>query len=120
MIERMELKGVHFTIDDNLRKYVIKKLGRLDKFMASHTRDSSHLEVSFKETKAKAGKLCHCNIILHLPHETISIKESTVNMYAAIDIVEAKLKMQLKKYKDLHDRSKLQRRLLPRFRSQEA
>ena len=120
MIERMELKGVHFAIDDNLRKYVTKKLGRMERYMTEHTGDSAHMEVTFKETKTKAGKLCHCDITLYLPHETIVIKESTINMYAAIDIVEAKLKMQLKKYKDLHDRSRLQRKLMSRLRSQEA
>jgi ribosome-associated translation inhibitor RaiA len=36
-------------------------------------------------------------------------------MYAAVDIVEAKLKQQLKKYKDLHMSGKLHRRLMARF-----
>lgn len=120
MIERMELKGVHFTIDEALRKYVMRKLGRLDRYMTPHTRQSSHLEVALKESKTKAGKQCHCDVTLYLPHETIAIKESTVNMFAAVDIMEAKLKMQLKKYKDTHDRSKLQRRLMSRMRRQEA
>jgi ribosome-associated translation inhibitor RaiA len=35
-----------------------------------------------------------------LPNENIAIHESTVNMFAAVDIVETKLKNQLKKYKE--------------------
>ncbi len=118
MIERMELKGVHFVIDDNLRKYTERKLGRLDRFMGPHTRKSAHLEVTLKESNPKGGKLCHCDIILHLPKETIVIKEATINMHAAVDIVEAKLKIQLKKYKDLHDRRRLNRGIFSRRRTQ--
>lgn len=117
MIERMELKGVHFEIDENLHKYITKKLGRLDRFMTSHTKASAHMEVALKESKAKIGKLSHCDVKLHLPHETISVKEGTINMFAAVDIAEAKLKMQLKKYKELHNHSKIQRRLFSRLRS---
>jgi ribosome-associated translation inhibitor RaiA len=37
-------------------------------------------------------------------------------MYAAVDIVEAKLKIQIKKYKDKHGNGKLHRHLVARFR----
>ena len=116
----MEIKGVHLDIDDNLRKYIDRKLGRLDRFMSSHSRESAHLEITLKESKPKGAKQCHCDVVLHLPHDNIIIKESTINMFAAIDIVEAKLKLQLKKYKDTHDRRKLQHRIFARRRSPQA
>lgn len=112
MIKRMEIKGVHLTIDDKLRKYVERKLGGVDRVMSRHSRESAHLEVSLKETKPTRGpKQCHCDLTLRLPHETIVIKESTINMYAAVDIAESKLKMQLKKYKETHEQGKLHRKL---------
>jgi putative sigma-54 modulation protein len=117
MIQRMEVKGVHLEIDTNLRKYLDRKLGRLDRFMSLHTRESAHLEVSLHESKPTKGpKQCHCDVTLHLPHENIVIKEATINMFAAVDIVEAKLKMQLKKYKETHERVKLHRKLFARRR----
>lgn len=118
MITRMEIKGVHLTIDDKLRKYTEKKLGGLDRFMSRHARESAHLEVTLKESQPKGGKQCHCDITLHMPHENIVIKEATINMYAAIDIVEGKLKMQLKKYKDTHEQGKLKRKLFARQKLQ--
>lgn len=120
MVERMELKGVHLTIDENLRKYIQRKLGRLDRFMSKHAQQSAHMEVFLKESKAKGGKQCHCDVTLHMPHETIVIKEATLNMFAAIDIAEAKLKMQLKKYKDMHEQGKLRRKLFARRRNRAA
>ena len=93
MLQKFELRGVHTTIDDNLKKYATKKIGHLDKYLPRHHRDSVHAEVSLKESKAKDKKQCTCEVTLHLPHETINLQESTVNMYAAVDIVETKLKV---------------------------
>lgn len=112
MISRIDIKGVHFDISDKLRKYTLKKLGGLDKHISRHARESAHLEVSMYEKKpAKGAVQCHCDIRLHLPHDNIVINESTVNMHAAVDIVTAKLKLQLKKYKDTHEQGKMHRRL---------
>jgi ribosome-associated translation inhibitor RaiA len=59
-------------------------------------------------------------VTLHLPHQNIVIKESALNMYAAVDIVEAKLKQQLQKYKDTHYNGKGRRHLFARFMRQNA
>ena len=120
MIQRFDISGVHLHVDDDLRKYVMKKIGRLDRFMPRHSRISVHGEVKLKESKAKDKKECTCEVILHLPQETITGKESTINMYAAVDIVETKLKNQLKKYKDLHANPRLHRRLITRLQRRAA
>ena len=112
MIQRFDIAGVHVHVDEDLRKYVQKKIGHLDRFMPRYIRPSVHLEVKLKETKAKDKKECICEVIMHLPHETLTISEGTINMYAAVDIVETKLKNQLKRYKELHANPRLHRRLL--------
>lgn len=116
MLQRFEVKGVHYTVDENLQKYVTKKIGRLDRYLAAHTKASAHTQVTLKENKVKGGKDCLCEVVMHLPHGDITVKESTVNMYAAVDIAEAKLKLQLKKYKDTHASPRLHRRLIRRFK----
>lgn len=118
MLKKFEIRGVHATIDDNLRKYVTKKIGRLDKYMSRASRASAHMEVYLKEATVKDKSQSTCEVNLHLPHDTINVKESTINMYAAVDIVEAKLRQQLRKYKDLHNGGKMHRRLFARFSRQ--
>ena len=54
------------------------------------------------ETKIKNKKQCTCEVIMFLPHEEFVTKETTMNIFAAVDIVEAKLKNHLKKYKETH------------------
>jgi ribosomal subunit interface protein len=124
MIKKLEIQGVHTLVDDKLRTYVTKKIGGLDRYISRHNRESAHIEVHLKETKAHKNDHCRCEVTLYLPRQTIIVKESALNMYAAVDIVEAKLKQQLQKYKDLHDgktsRHLFARRLRGRFLSKKS
>src|SRR5437868_163995 len=103
MLQKFEVRGVHVDVDDKLKAYIHKKIGGLDKYISRHGRGSAHAEVHLKEAaKSKTKDHYRCEVTLHLPHQTIVVKEASLNMYAAVDIVEAKLKQQLQKYKELH------------------
>lgn len=99
MISNLEISTVHSKVDDDLKKYARKKIGKLDSYMPRHARNSVHGEITFKENRTKARKQYTVEVMLKVPNETIAAKETTVNMYAAIDIVEQKLKTQLRRYK---------------------
>lgn len=120
MLQRFEIQGVHTSVDDKLRAYVTKKIGSLDRYLSRHSRESAHAEVHLKVGKTKNNNHCSCEVTLHLPHQNIVVKESALNMYAAVDIVETKLKQQLKKYKDLHGSGKMHRQLFARWRRKSA
>jgi ribosomal subunit interface protein len=117
MFQKFEIQGVHPTTDKKLYAYVTKKIGGLDRYVNRHARPSAHAEVHLKERKIKGEQHSHCEVTIYLPKQTIVGKESAPNMFAAVDITEAKLKQQLRKYKDLHNSSKLRRHLLNRFRN---
>lgn len=114
MIQRLDIDGIHMDVSEDLHRYVTKKIGKLDKYMPRESRESAHAEVKLKDEKAKDKKQYTCEVILYLPQDKLTTKESTLNMFAAVDIVEAKLKNQLKKYKDTHNASRLHRRLMKR------
>lgn len=114
MLAKFEVSGVHVSIEPDLHKHVNKKLGGLDKYVPRRVRKSAHAEVHLKEVKDK-GNSFSCEVTLYLPHQTIIVKEKAKNLYAAVDIAETKLKLQLKKYKDLHTSSKRQRHIIARF-----
>jgi putative sigma-54 modulation protein len=116
MIKKLEITGVHMKVDSDLSKYATKKIGKLDRYISRHARESAHAEIFLKEAKIKAKKECTCEVVLHLPHDTITTKETTMNIYAAVDIVEAKLKNQLKKYKEKHGSLRIHRRVLSKLR----
>ena len=118
MLQKFEVQAVHTKIDDSLRKYLDKKIGNIDKYLSRHDRASAHGEVQLKESKSKDNNNFICEVTLHLPRGTIVVQEAAINMYASIDIVETKLKHQIKKHKDLHENGKVHRRLMARFNRQ--
>ena len=120
MIQKFEVKGVHGESDEKLKKYVAKSVAKLERYMPRKSRESAHVEVKLKENKAQSDKKCTAELIVHMPHEILTAKEATVNMFAAIDIVEAKLVNQLKKYKETHTNPRLLRRLTSKMRSKTA
>lgn len=120
MLQKFEIQGEHTTVNDSLRRYVNRKIGGLDRYLSRHNRESAHAEVHLKESKARDNNHCTCEVVLRLPKQTIIVKENSLNMYAAVDIAEAKLKQQIKKYKDKHGTGKSKRHLFARFRRSQA
>lgn len=116
MIKKMEISGVHAEADERLKKYIVKTINKLERYMPRHARKSVHVEVKLKENKRHKDGQYTAEVIMYLPNETLAAKESTINMYAAVDIVEAKLQNQLKRYKEVHSDPKFYRRLTSRFR----
>jgi putative sigma-54 modulation protein len=102
MIQSIAITGVKYTPDDNTKKYVSMKIGRLDRFLPRHARKSVTAEVKLKEVNRDHGNKYEAEIILHVPDKQLAAKDSTVNMLAAIDIVEAKIVSQLRRYKEQH------------------
>lgn len=113
---RTEINAIHTNVDDKLRRYINKKIGGLEKYLLRTARNSAYAEVKLKETKTKDNKHCTCEVILHVPIENITVSETTINMYAAVDIAEEKLKHALYKYKDQHGTPRLHRRILARIK----
>ncbi len=116
MIRKFEITGVHMDADERLKRYAAKSIGKLEKHIPKHARKSVHVDVKLSESKGQRDNKCTAEIIMYLPQEKLTAKESTMNLYAAMDIVEAKLDTQLKKYKDMHTDPKIHRRLLGKFR----
>lgn len=101
MIESIDITGVKYELDDTTKKYVTKKIGRLDRYLPRHARKSANAEVKLKQINGDHGNKYEAEIILHVPEKILTAKDSTVNMLAAVDIVEAKLVAQLHKYKEM-------------------
>lgn len=100
MIEAITITGIKLEIDDTTRKYVTKKIERLDRYLPKHARKSVTAEVKLETVNKDHGNKYEAEVLLHVPDALIVAKESTVNVLAAIDIVEAKLVAQLHHYKE--------------------
>lgn len=100
MITAIEITGIKYDLDDTTKKYVNKKIGRLDRYLPRHARKSVTAEVKLKQVNRDHGNKYEAEIILRVPDKILTAKDSTANMLAAVDIVEAKIAAQLRKYKE--------------------
>lgn len=99
---KIQVNGLHDVVGEDILKYVTKKISKLDKYIPKDARPSAHAEVFLKESNNKQKKQLTCEVVMHLPNDMFAVKETTINIYAAVDIVEAKLKNQLTRYKQKH------------------
>lgn len=100
MIESLTVTGIKYDVDEKTSKYVTKKIGSLDRYLPRHARKSVKATVKLIQIDEKHGNKYEVEVVMSLPEKTITAKDSTLNMLAAVDIVEAKLATQLRKYKE--------------------
>lgn len=99
---KIQLSGRKYDIDPELRKYVIKKLGHLDKYIPrSHPAVGMKVEI-FKDPSGREDNRYKVTALLEVAGPDIVAETATINPHAAVDIVEAKLKDQIRKYKEKH------------------
>lgn len=100
MIEKLAISSVRYEADDSIKKYIRKKIGRLDRFLPRHTRKNIQAEVMLREVNRDHGNKYECEVSVIVPGKVFHAEDSTSNMFAVIDIVEAKLSEQIRKHKD--------------------
>ena len=117
MITHIDITGVGaYELDDSTRKYVLKKIGALDRFAPRHARKSMKADVKIAEVNRDKGNKYEVEVIIDVPGKRVTAKDSTLNALAAIDIVETKLATQLRRYKEEHLPHVGKRKLLDRFK----
>lgn len=117
MIANVDITGVGgYRPDESAKRYIKKKIGKLDRLAPRHARKTMHAEVKLAEVNRDHGNKYEAEVILTVPDRKMTAKDSTMNALAAIDIVEAKLATQLRKYKDESIAHIGRRRLLARFK----
>lgn len=99
MIQNINITGLKYELTDTTKKYVEKKIGSLDKYLPKHAKKSVTADVKISQIDNPGGNKYEVEVILNVPDKVITAKDSTMNVLAAIDIVEAKLNGQLRKYK---------------------
>lgn len=100
MIANIDITGVGgYVLDEPTKKYITKKIGRLDRMVTRHARKTISASVKIEEVNRDNGNKYEVEAIITVPDRVIKAKDSTVNVLAATDIVERKLAGQLRKYK---------------------
>ncbi len=99
MIKNLTITGQKYELTDTTKRYVEKKIGGLDKYLPRHARKSAAADVKIRQINNPGGNKYEVEVIINVPEKVITAKDSTMNVLAAVDIVEAKLNGQIRKYK---------------------
>lgn len=117
MITHIDITGVgSYAPDQKTKRYVRKKIGQLDRFVSRHARKSIRADVKLAQVNRDNGNKYEAEVILVVPDKRLTARDSTMNVVAAVDIVEAKLAAQLRKYKTQHVKHIGQRKIMDRFK----
>lgn len=99
MLRITEITGIKYEVDEPTQKYVSKRIGRLEKYLPRHARKSASAEVKLKQVDKSHGNKYLAEVVLYVPDKTLTASDMSSNVLAAVDIVEAKLAGQLRRYK---------------------
>lgn len=98
---KCDVTAKNFEVDDKMRAYVDTKIGGLEKYLPRQVRSTALCAVTMEDDPSgREDNRYVCEAVLTVNGTTMVSREGTVNIYAAVDIVEAKLKSQLAKYKE--------------------
>lgn len=98
---KCDVTGRSFEVDNKMRAYVDSKIGGLEKYLPRQVRETASCNVTLEnDANGREDNRYVCDAVLTVQGHTMVSREGTVNIYAAIDIVEAKLKAQLLTFKE--------------------
>lgn len=109
---KLQTTGRHFELDAKIMEYIDKKLAGLDKYLPARAKEAAGTVVLELDESHTTDSQCICEVDIEVRGEHMHAKEETVNMYAAIDICEQKIKNQIMRYKSKHEPGKNRRQRL--------
>jgi len=100
MIEKIEISGNNYKVEDGLKKYTTKRLGKLDKYLPRGSKKDVVVNVVVSEIGKNRSDKYEISVAMEIPGgKVIAAKDECSNVFAGVDLVEAKLTGQIRRYK---------------------
>lgn len=100
MIEKIEISGSNYKVEDGFRKYALKRIGKLDRYLPRGSKKDVIVKVVVTEVNRAHGNKYELSAAMEIPGgKVIVAKDECSNVFAGIDILEAKLMGQIRRYK---------------------
>lgn len=94
---RLQVKALHDTLDDSVRAYAEKRIGKLGKRLY----DQTLVEVTlWKEHNPSIRDDHSAEVIVYTKGRNLVARESALTYEAAIDLLVEKLERQIERYRD--------------------
>jgi ribosomal subunit interface protein len=100
VIENIEVSGVKYKVEEGFKKYATKRIGKLDKFLPKKNRKDVIAKIVVTQVNRTHGNKYEISAALDVPGgKVIAAKDEASNVFAGIDIIEAKLMGQIRRFK---------------------
>ncbi|MBQ3309689.1 ribosome-associated translation inhibitor RaiA [Candidatus Saccharibacteria bacterium] len=100
MIEKIEISGNKYKVEESFRKYATKRIGKLDRYLPRGSKKDVLAKIVVAEVDRAHGNKYEISAAMEIPGgKVIAAKDESSNVYAGIDIIEAKLMGQIRRYK---------------------
>ncbi|MBQ6354893.1 ribosome-associated translation inhibitor RaiA [Candidatus Saccharibacteria bacterium] len=100
MIEKIEISGSKYKPTDSFRKYAIKRIGKLDRYLPKGYKKDVIAKIVVTEVDRAHGNKYEISAAMEIPGgKVIAAKDESSNVFAGIDIIEAKLMGQIRRFK---------------------
>lgn len=100
MIEKIEVNGNDFKVEEPLRKYAKKRIGKLDRYLPRGYKKDVLAKVNVSEIGKGKTEKYEIAVALDIPGgKVIAARDECNNVFAGVDLVEAKLAGQIRRYK---------------------
>ena len=100
MIDKIEISGSDYKVEENLKKYIEKRIGKLDRYLPKGSKKDVVVKVVVSEIGKSAVNKYEVSAAMEIPGgKVIAAKDECSNVFAGVDLVEAKLTGQIRRYK---------------------
>lgn len=100
MIEKIEITGSNYKPTDSFKKYAEKRIGKLDRYLPKGSKKDVVAKIVVTEVDRAHGNKYEISAAMEIPGgKVIAAKDESSNVFAGVDIIEAKLMGQIRRYK---------------------
>lgn len=99
MIDKIDICGNNYKIEDSLKKYIQKKIGKLDRYLPKKNKKDVVCKVVVSGNKSKNDKY-EISVAMEIPGgKVLAARDQCANVFAGVDLLEAKIMGQIRRYK---------------------
>lgn len=100
MIEKIDISGSNYKPEESFKKYATKRIGKLDRYLPRGNKKDVVAKIVVTEVNRAHGNKYEISANLEIPGgKVISAKDECSNVFAGVDILEAKLTGQIRRFK---------------------
>ena len=100
MIDKIEISGNGYKVENSFKKYVEKRIGKLDRYLPHGSKKDVVAKVVVSEIGKNKSDKYEISVAMDIPGgKVIAARDECSNVLAGVDLVEAKLLGQIRRYK---------------------